>query len=168
MPNGIDVESVRSAVRMEMTKQGISSAKLAEMTGIPKGTLDNFLDGTTASPAFDRVCAFVKALGLSLDELLGLRPPVHQDPIIVPTDVTAIQEAHQQTIEAKDAHIEETHKEIERLRAYNARLTKWHRVFIAENIFLAGLAIVDFFVPTFGYFRDFVSSKLSFGRIFRG
>ncbi len=161
MPNGIDVGAVRAAVRIEMAKQGISSAKLAEVTGIAKGTIDNFLDGSTVSPAFDRVCAVVKALGMSLDDLLGLRAPVHQEPIIVPADVTAIEKAHKQTIEAKDAHIAEMRGEISRLRDHNARLTRWHRVFIAENIFLAGLAIVDFFVPTFGYFRDAIAKKLS-------
>lgn len=161
MPNGIDIGAVRTAVRIEMAKMGISSAKLAEVTGIAKGTIDNFLDGSTSSPAFDRVCAVIKALNMSLDDLLGIRAPAHQEPIIVPADVSAIETAHKQTIEAKDAHIAEMRGEITRLRDHNARLTKWHRVFIAENIFLAGITIVDFFVPTFGYFRDKIARQLS-------
>lgn len=157
----IDMEAVRNGMKQGMAKMGMSSQKLGELTGIPKSTLDKFLDGTTASPAFDRVCAIARVLNVSIDDLIGIQAKPQPQPIIVPADLTAIKEAHQQTIEAKDAHIAEMRGEITRLREHNARLTKWHRVFIAENIFLAGLTIVDFFVPTFGYFRDKIARQLS-------
>ncbi len=157
----IDMEAVRNGMKQGMAKMGMSSQKLGELTGIPKSTLDKFLDGTTASPAFDRVCAVARVLNVSIDDLIGIQDKSHSQPIIVPADVSAIKEAHQQTIEAKDAHIAEMRGEITRLRDHNARLTKWHRVFIAENIFLAGLTIVDIFVPTFGYFRDHLARRLS-------
>lgn len=161
MPNGIDMVAIRSAIRNEMAKLGITSAKLGDETGIPKGTIDNFLDGSTASPAFDRVCAIAKALNVSLDALIGIRSHASQDPIIIPTDIAALQQAHKQTLEAKEEHLEELKRQNLQLREQNRRLTAWHRVFVTENIFLAALAIVDFFVPTFGYFRDALAKKLS-------
>lgn len=164
----IDMEAVRNGMKQGMAKMGMSSQKLGELTGIPKSTLDKFLDGTTASPAFDRVCAVARVLNVSIDDLIGIQAKPNPQPIIVPADITAIETAHKQTIEAKDAHIAEMRGEITRLRAGNARLTRWHRIFIAENVFLACLTIVDFFVPTFGYFRNLIASKLSSGRILRG
>ena len=164
----IDMEAVRNGMKQGMAKMGMSSQKLGELTGIPKSTLDKFLDGTTASPAFDRVCAVSRVLNVSIDDLIGIHAKPEQETIIVPPDMTMIERSHQQTIEAKDAHIAEMRGEIDRLRAGNARLTRWHRIFIAENVFLACLTIVDFFVPTFGYFRNLIASKLSSGRILRG
>lgn len=161
MPNGIDIVAIRTAIRAQMMKVGITSAKLAEQTGISKATIDNFLDGTTTSPAFDRVCAMLKILNLSIDELIGIRPPAPQTPIVVPADTDALQAAHVQTLEAKDAHIQELKEQNMRLHAHNMRLTKWHRIFVAENIAIALLFVVDFFVPTFGYFRDAIAKKLS-------
>lgn len=162
MPIKIDIESVRMAIRNRMKKLEISSAKLAKLTGIPKQTIDNFFDGTTTSPSFDRVCAICKVLSISIDELIGIRSPAPQDPVIVPMDNTALQNAHIQTLTAKDAHIQELKNQIESLQTHNMRLTKWHRIFVTENIAIAILFIVDFFVPTFGYFRDAIAQKLSF------
>lgn len=164
----IDMEAVRNGMKQGMAKMGMSSQKLGELTGIPKSTLDKFLDGTTASPAFDRVCAIARVLNVSIDDLIGIQAKPQPQPIIVPADVTVLQESHRQTLVAKGEHIEEIQKQNkalieqnELLSDQNKKLRRWKNAFLVENVFLAGLTVADFLNPTFGYFRDKIARQLS-------
>ncbi len=60
-----DMDALRERVKAEMTRQNITSQKLADLTRNSKGTIDNFLN-TSTIPAFDRVAAICSALGISL------------------------------------------------------------------------------------------------------
>lgn len=164
----IDMEAVRNGMRQGMTQMGITSPKLSELTGIPKSTLDKFLDGTTTTPAFDRVCAVARVLNVSIDDLIGIRSKSQPQPVIIPTDIIALQESHKQTLVAKGEHIEEIKKQNkalieqnELLSDQNKKLRRWKIAFIIENVFLAGLTVADILIPTFGYFRGTIVKKLS-------
>lgn len=61
-----DMDALRDHVKAEMSRQGITSQKLADLTRNSKGTIDNFLNTSTV-PAFDRVFAICAALGIPLD-----------------------------------------------------------------------------------------------------
>jgi transcriptional regulator with XRE-family HTH domain len=51
-----------------MRKTGIGNKKLAELTGIPLGTLNNILYGKTPDPTIDKVRLIAHALGCTLDD----------------------------------------------------------------------------------------------------
>ena len=62
---------VIEAIRTEMAKKNIKSKQLSEMADIPAATLSNLLNGTVANPSFSSIYAIAKALGITIDELMG-------------------------------------------------------------------------------------------------
>ena len=56
-------------------KHGLTYQQLADASGVPIGTLKSILSGTTASPAFETVCAILRAMGESVDEFCGYTAP---------------------------------------------------------------------------------------------
>lgn len=162
MNDTINLDEVRAYIRSKMAEQGVSTAELIRRTGIARGTLDNFFDGSTQCPSFDRVAAMILALDGSVDEALGVQKKISKEQIEVlqegRTDMLA---AHAETIGAKDEHIEDLRKRLEDVKLQNKRLLRWHRLFLVENICLATLAIANILVPTFGYFRGRVAELFS-------
>lgn len=55
-------------------ERGLSQAKLAELSGIPKGTLLQWEYGMR-TPLLDAAVKLADALGITLDELAGREPP---------------------------------------------------------------------------------------------
>lgn len=47
---------------------GMTTAELAERSGVPKGTLDKILSGVTKDPKLETLKAIARVLGCSLDE----------------------------------------------------------------------------------------------------
>lgn len=50
------------------SKLGLTTAELAEKSGVPKGTLDKILSGVTKDPKLETLKAIARVLGLSLDD----------------------------------------------------------------------------------------------------
>ena len=50
---------------------GLSNRKLADLSGVPEGTVNKILSGNTAKPSHEDVEKMVRAMGRSMDELLG-------------------------------------------------------------------------------------------------
>lgn len=171
MNDTINLEEVRAYIRSKMAEQGVCTAELIRRTGIARGTLDNFFDGSTQCPSFDRVAAMILALGGSVDEALGVQKIVSKEQVEAMqegrTDMLA---AHAETVGAKDDHIEDLHRRLEDVKAQNKRLLRWHRFFLIENIFLAICLFTDLLIPSFGYFRGRVSGLFGIrvAKSFRG
>ena len=49
-------------------KLGLTTAELAEKSGVPKGTLDKILSGVTKDPKLETLKAIARVLGLTLDD----------------------------------------------------------------------------------------------------
>lgn len=118
MPNTLDTAHAREIIKAEMAARKMTAAQVAQEANIAKGTLDNFLDGTTASPAFDRLCAIGAVLGLSPNQLSGVPDPA---PAAVPPPsddvfrlVEALKESHQREID----HFTKYHEELRRDRLF--------------------------------------------------
>lgn len=154
MNDTINLDEVRAYIRSKMAEQGVCTAELIRRTGIARGTLDNFFDGSTQCPSFDRVAAMILALGGSVDEALGVKKIASKEQVEAMregrTDMLA---AHAETVGAKDEHIEDLHRRLEDVKAQNVRLLRWHRFFLIENILLAISLLTDLLIPTLGYFR---------------
>lgn len=58
-----------------MKEKGIGNKQLSELSGIPIGTLNKIIYGATSSPSLDNALAIAKALGCTIDELIGKEPP---------------------------------------------------------------------------------------------
>lgn len=71
-------------------KLGLTTAELAEKSGVPKGTLDKILSGVTKDPKLETLKAIARVLGLSLDDFDDLEiekplTPTYDDIITVYT-----------------------------------------------------------------------------------
>ena len=71
-------------------KLGMTTAELAEKSGIPKGTLDKILSGVTKDPKLETLKSIARVLGLSLDdfddiEIIKPQKPAYNDVITVYT-----------------------------------------------------------------------------------
>lgn len=56
----------------EMKKDaGLTNRKLAELSGVPEGTVNSILSGNTQHPTFEDVSAIVTAMGRGIDEIFG-------------------------------------------------------------------------------------------------
>lgn len=62
---------VIEAIRTEMAKKNIKANQLSEIADIPAATVSNTLSGKVSSPSFAVIYAMAKALGVTIDELMG-------------------------------------------------------------------------------------------------
>ena len=167
----IDFENLREYIRTKMANaqpKRLTYADLAQKTGIPRGTIDNFFDCTTKRPSFDFICAIIWAVDGSVDEAIGLKPIAPPAaPVPVPDQavrdfakkfVDEMKETHKLNLETKDQLITELREETKRLVSDNQRLLKFHRFFVAENIVLAvAVAVIltaDSLLPHVGWLRS--------------
>lgn len=163
MPNqAVNMDQVRAYIRSLMAEKGITTAKLAEITGVAKGTLDNLFDGTTKAPTFDKVVTIIAALGGSVDEAIGLKSPAKPAP--APTDLTNLMASNQQTLDAKDEFIFALQDALKTERKKIKRLMLYQRLLIIENILIVFVFVLDYYSHSFGYFRGSTLLELLFPR----
>lgn len=65
------MESFRKNVDLYLKEPGLTIRKLAEEAGIPFATLNNFLYNSTADVKLSTAISLARALGISIDELVG-------------------------------------------------------------------------------------------------
>lgn len=146
----VDLDQIRAYIRSLMAERKITVAELAYKTKIAKGTLDNFFDGTTKSPTFDKICTIIIALDGSVDEALGLKATPAPAPQM---DFAALSAAHALAVDAKNAHIIDLQNALAMERKKIKRLMFWQRLCILENIALVILFLLDYYNHGWGYFR---------------
>ena len=61
-------------------KLGMTTAELAEKSGVPKGTLDKILSGVTKDPKLETLKAIARVLGCSLDDFDDIPQQTSQEP----------------------------------------------------------------------------------------
>ena len=155
----VDLDQIRAYIRSLMAERKMTVAKLAEKTGITKGTLDNFFDGTTKAPSFDKVCTMIIALDGSVDEALGIWHPAPV-PAAPAMDFSALSAAHQLAMEAKDDHITDLRNALVMERKKIKRMMWWQRILIIENVLLVLVFVLDFYNHDWGYFRGSLFNTL--------
>ena len=141
----VDIDQIRAYIRAIMAEKKVTVAKLAEITSITRGTLDNFFDGTTKAPTFDKICTIIAKLGGSVDEAIGLK----QDSLNnAPHDIVHILNAHQEVVAAKNetitdlkAEVSDLKQELSEERQSFRRTAHWQKMFVLENIVLAALFV---------------------------
>lgn len=91
-----------------MEKHALTNQSMANLSGIPIGTISGIRSGKIQNPSFENVCAMLRAMGESADALIdgaqvGENPaPCIQDKIIQQTATVAAQAA---TLEARNESI---------------------------------------------------------------
>lgn len=57
------------------TEKNLTTHQLSELSGLPESTISRILSGQTDSPGFLAVADLVRAMGGSLDEIVGIEAP---------------------------------------------------------------------------------------------
>lgn len=160
----IDLDKVYLYCKRLQAQKSITNAEIAERTNIPKSTIDNFFYGTTRNPSFQTLCAIIVAMEGSVDEAIGRKKEeaapavqepaqhVQQPPMRLSLDISnsELDRSHEQTIEAKDKHIDNLRESNQRLRGTNHMLIA---ALVLENLAFAAVLILDMLNPSWGYFR---------------
>ena len=103
---------------------------LAEMTGIPESTINNFLSRKTESPSFSMMSKLCIAVGGSLDEMIGLKEIVEK-------------KAEEQSSKELLSSITDIYKEqIEDLKERNSDLKEDKKTLTKEKLCLYGIIVV--------------------------
>ena len=116
-------------------KRKLTNQQLAELSGVPVGTINRILSGQTDNPSFQTVCDIVMAMDGSLDELAGIKEP-EEAPAKAKGPGREIIELYQTIISGKD---------------------KWlHRLFVCccfLTLVLVAIVGYDLTHPTVGFFQ---------------
>lgn len=115
----IDMEGLRSRIKSALSAQRMTVQNLSDAAGIPKSTLDGFLNrGTT--PAFDTVATVCAVLSIPVDSLTGASAAAQPE--------AAVTGSQSQLDEVKSSHIRELNALNEMHRQEKESLLETHRV----------------------------------------
>lgn len=128
-----------------MERENVTQAKLAELTGIPQGTLSRILNGSTDCPTFANVTAIVKALHGSLDVMTG----IVSDPDKKPMQASE-RELYEQLLADKERQLRSVNGILEQKQQW---LTRLWRALMVTVIIIGVLLIADMCIGSIGFVR---------------
>ena len=121
----IDMEGLRSRIKSALSAQRMTVQNLSDAAGIPKSTLDGFLNrGTT--PAFDTVATVCAVLSIPVDSITGASVAVQSE--------AAVTGSQSQLDEVKSSHIRELNALNEMHRQEKESLLETHRVAMENHV----------------------------------
>lgn len=65
--------NICESIKREKEKRGITNQSIADMSGVPIGTVNRLLSGFTENPTFSNVADICIAMGISIDEAIGIK-----------------------------------------------------------------------------------------------
>lgn len=65
--------AIHNQLKQLKEKRRLTNQQLADLSGVPIGTVNRILSGQTDNPSFQAVCDMVMAMDGSLDELVGIK-----------------------------------------------------------------------------------------------
>lgn len=178
--NYTDAGKLLEALKAAKEKSKATYEELAYTAGCTPDTVKNLFAGKNSCANFFQICAIFKALGLSIDEYVGIPRPVS----VQQTDNAALlkaMEMAQTAYREQIAMIRETkddyQKELEKARARHDRREKRQTIFIIILLVIVFLLIgafialwtYDILNPTIGWIRkQIVEMANSMRSFFRG
>ena len=165
-----------------MEKHGYTNQSMADVSGVPVGTVSGIRSGKIQSPSFDSIVAMMRAMGESVDALVGISssaPPVDPDKLMedgyTESEIRAalrladseISRTYHAVVAEKDARLAEKDDRLahrtallaENQRRADADLQcERHRAHVASIISYAALILfvilflLDFLLPNCGWF----------------
>ena len=134
-------------LKMIKEEKGLSNIEIAKIAETPLVTITRIFSGQTPNPTFETISRIALALGVSLDELSGIKQP---DKPPIPSPIENTLNSYVELLKEKDDRI----KELKEDKAV-IRNEKYKLVGMLAGIITALLILftVDIFNGHFGYFR---------------
>ena len=99
----------------------ITNVEIAKISNIPLATVTRVFNGQTPNPTFETISRIALSLGISLDELIGLKEP--DEPPVAPRIETTLN-SYSELLQEKDIRIQELKDEVIRERTDKERERK--------------------------------------------
>ena len=128
----------------------LTNVEIAKLSDIPLATITRVFNGSTPNPTFETISKISIALGVSLDEITGLKPP-EEIPIASPIENTL--HSYSALLTAKDERIEELKEEVKQERKEKNKLLG---ILLGITTFVSAVLAVlaiDLLNGRFGLFR---------------
>ncbi len=134
------MESIQDVCREKRKTLGMSSQELAEKSGVPLSTVNNFFAAASKSPSINTTGAICAVLGVSLDVFYGITES--------PDDSLAVELDHERE---KNALLQNTINNLQR-SVKNLRHIIFALLVILALAFVYGITL-DILNPNMGLFR---------------
>lgn len=85
---------MRAKLNALKEKHGLSNQKIADMSGVPIGTVSGIMSGQTSQAGFDAVCAIITSMNESIDEFYTGRPAPKESSDVAEQQQNAVHEHH--------------------------------------------------------------------------
>lgn len=127
-------------------EKDLTNAEIARLSNIPLATITRIFNGSTPNPTFETFTQIAIALGVSLDEIAGLKEP---DEPPIPSRIEKTLDSYAELLREKDDRIKELKEEIEKERKEKHNITGALVFFVA---FVLILLTIEVLRNQFGYF----------------
>lgn len=132
----------------------IKNAEIAALSNIPLSTVNRFFSGEYPNPSFSNIAGIAMVLGISLDELIGMKEP-NEVPINSRVESTII--SYTELLKEKDQLLEEKNAIISAMSEDKKKYQKERCLLLASifglTFFFVFLFLFDLMNGHFGYFR---------------
>lgn len=132
----------------------IKNSEIAALSNIPLSTVNRFFSEEKTNPSFANVAGIATVLGISLDELIGMKEPNES---AINSRVEATMTSYAELLKEKDLRLDEKDAIIKSMGEDKKRYQKEKGMLVASIVCLA--AVIAFFLlfdlmnGHFGYFR---------------
>lgn len=123
-------------LKMIKEEKNLSNAYVAKTSNVPLATVTRVFNGQTPNPTFETISAMATAMGVSLDELTGLKQP---DAPPIPSPIETTLNSYIELLKEKDDRIKELKEEKER-----ERKEKYKLVIILVCVLVLALILLSF------------------------
>lgn len=134
-------------LKMIKEEKGLTNMEIANVTNTPLATITRIFNKQTLNPTFETISAIAIGMGVSLDELVGLKQP-DEPPLASPIENTL--NSYVELLKEKDERIKELKEDKEKLCREKYRIVG---VLACVVIFVMTLIVTDLINGHFGYFR---------------
>ena len=139
-------------------EKGLTNAEIAQLSDLPVATITRIFNGSTPNPTFESFARISIAMGVSLDEIAGLR---HPDTPPVDAHIENTLTSYSELLKEKDERIREKDDMIKMLQEINRhdRIQKMRLLWfigIFVSIVVAAIItvlLIDACHGDWGYFR---------------
>jgi transcriptional regulator with XRE-family HTH domain len=127
-------------LKMIKEEKDLTNAEIAKLCDLPLATITRVFSERTLNPTFETITRIAIGMGVSLDELVGLKQP-DEPPIAAPIETTL--NSYSELLKEKDERIKELKLEKRTILGILVGVFTFILVFLAIDLFIGG----------FGHFR---------------
>ena len=125
-------------LKMIKEEKGYTNTVIADLSNIPLATVTRVFNGQTPNPTFETISAIAIGMGVSLDELVGLKQP-DEPPIASPIENTL--NSYSELLQEKDKRIAGLEKDKDVIRKEKYKLVTALVILVIILLALMGVLV---------------------------